>query len=346
MHKRRILTVERVDQETPQAVTIHFSQPPTDRVWYKPGQYITLMAEIAGEEVYRCYSISTSPRLDNTLGITVKEKPGGHLSGWLVKEVKPGLRLEVIDPMGRFFTDISVKNNRHLAFFAAGSGISPVFSMIRAVLFGEPESRVSLVYSNRNWPDTIFKEKLDQLQRIFPGRILVVHHHSQPSTGALPRLKAESVMVFAAGFEDGSTTYYLCGPESYMQMVLSGLQEAGVASENIFQEHFDLSREAARDLSDIGDLHPQDVAITWKGETQSIRVAAGSTILESALAQEVYLPHACKRGVCSACMAHLRSGEVRMARQDVLLEFEVDKGLVLLCQAFPVSAGVEIEVGF
>jgi ring-1,2-phenylacetyl-CoA epoxidase subunit PaaE len=129
-------------------------------------------------------------------------------------------------------------------------------------------------------------------------------------------------------------------------MVTSSLVTSGIGPECIFEENFDLSSNEARDLSEVGDLHPQEVVVNWQGHAHHFRVAAGATILESALGQDIALPYSCKRGVCSACMGHLLKGKVAMARQDVLLEFEVEKGLLLLCQAYPLSENVEVEVGF
>ncbi len=342
MHKRRILTVEKVVQETHDAVSIHFAQPGTDKVWYRPGQYLTLVVDLDGRPVYRCYSISTAPRLDSTLGITLKLTPGGVLSPWLVREARPGMKIDAIDPRGRFFTDISIKNRRRLVFFAAGSGISPVYSMLRSVLFGEPNSQVALWYVNRSPEQAIFLTDLIRLQRMFPQRFVLQLIYTSSSG----RMTGQEVEAIGRRFgQDGiPTTYWLCGPDGFMRTVVDALKKSD--SGPVFFESFDLAAEEAADLAFVEGLSPQDVKVSHAGVTHQFRVPAGATILEAATGQGIELPHSCKRGVCSACVAHVRAGTVRLAKPDLMLEFEVQRGLTLLCQAYPLDSELDVTTGF
>ncbi len=178
------LTVSHLVQETPDAVSIHFPQPKVHKIWYKAGQYLTIVVVIQGKRHYRTYSICTSPRLDDTLAITVKRVKGGLVSNYLNDRVAVGDEFDALMPSGKFFIENSVKFERHVWLFGAGSGITPLFSILRSVLFNEPKSTVTLLFANRTQADIIFHAQLEDLLLKFPARLQIVYYLSQGNYSA------------------------------------------------------------------------------------------------------------------------------------------------------------------
>ncbi|MEL6842419.1 MAG: FAD-binding oxidoreductase, partial [Bacteroidota bacterium] len=179
MLKSYILPVHRVVQETADAISLHFKQPAVDRIWYKAGQYLSFRFHLKGESHVRSYSISSAPRLDDTLAVTIKKVEGGLISNYLLADAHPGMQLEMSRPLGRFFVENSVKEERQLVLLGAGSGITPLFSILRSTLINEPKSTVALIYANRSPKETIFRDQLQSLQQTFASRFQLINHYSQ-----------------------------------------------------------------------------------------------------------------------------------------------------------------------
>jgi len=174
------LKVKEVVKETEDTVTIHFKQPLFKKVKYKPGQFLALLFTINGEKVRRSYSMSSAPNLDNTVAVTVKRVEGGLVSNHINDNVKAGDSIEVMQPLGNFIYQVDNKAKRHVLLFGAGSGITPLMSILKSVLFFEPDSVVSLVYGNRNKSSIIFSQKLEELKKKFGERLNLVHSLTQP----------------------------------------------------------------------------------------------------------------------------------------------------------------------
>jgi ring-1,2-phenylacetyl-CoA epoxidase subunit PaaE len=346
--KSLLLTVAARIQETADAVTLQFAQPKIDRIPYLAGQYLTFRLDLDGEILLRAYSISSSPQLDPYLAVTVKRIPGGKASHWLTSRVQAGDVLECIRPLGRFCTETATKQRRHLLLAGAGSGITPLYSMLRAVLFHEPGSRITLWYQNRDAASVIFRRQLEQLEAQVAGRLTVRHWLSRPAAqDRLPhtpgRLDRSSAAEQYDALEWKPESAWLCGPAGFRDALRQGLLDAGMAPGAIREERFeDPPPPAAQERE--GTL--SQVTLHLAGQTYQITVPPGATVLEAALSQQVPMPYSCKRGVCSTCMGRLKQGQMRMKQQEALLDFEVAAGRVLLCQALPQTSTAEIQAGW
>ncbi len=342
MLKSYLLHIDQIVQESEDCISIHFRQPPVDRIWYKAGQYLTFRFEIEGKEYIRSYSLSTAPRLDDTLAVTVKAVKGGVVSNYLLENAHPGMEMEASRPLGRFFVENSVKEHRNIVLLGAGSGITPLYSILRSTLFNEPQSQVSLFYANRKLSEVIFRDELARLERIFSGRFRFAEHFSQTQG----RATAETIAAFIQHLPDPhQCSFYLCGPEAWMQMVQEGLKHSRIAAENIYQESFAIpEKEQKAQLPASGPAREVEVQV---GEQKlRYKVPAGTTILDAGLAQGLEIPHSCKAGTCAACMGRLLSGKISMDNNEALLEFEVEQGKVLVCQAHPETDDVNIRIGW
>lgn len=346
------LIVSKIERETPDAVTIHFPQPKVHKIWYKAGQFITLAVEIEGKKHFRSYSICTSPRLDDTLAITVKRLKGGLVSNFLNDTVQVGDSFNAMRPSGRFFIENSVKFRRKIYLIGGGSGITPLMSILRAVLFNEPKSEVVLFYANRTREDIIFHEALKKLEKIFPTRLRVFHFISAEKiregnyypgrfkeSTFLPLLKASR--KGAENWEE--ERFYLCGPEGLIRVTRESLKKAGIPDNQVYEEVF-FTHETLKIATALSSAS-HDVKVDFAGQSFQFTVPADTAILEAALQQGIPLPHSCRRGICSTCMGKKITGNLIMAKNEALTDWEVAQGYVLVCQAYPQDAGVEIEMG-
>ena len=342
------LTVSRLVQETPDAVSIHFPQPKVHKIWYKAGQFLTIAVVIEGKRHYRSYSICTAPRLDDTLAITVKRVEGGLVSNFLNDHVQVGDEFDALKPAGKFLIENSVKFERHVWLFGAGSGITPLFSILRSVLFNEPKSIVSLLFANRSQSDIIFHDQLGDLLRKFPQRLQVKYFLSQGKAEGLyqsGRVTADRVGEMLKELlapQVRENVYYMCGPEGFMTQVKKGLLGAHIPEESVHIERFTAE---ALPLSIALDAPARPLKIFVNGEELSFTVPPGTHILQSALQQGYDLPYSCQQGICTTCVGRVVNGNVTMDRNEGLTVDEVEKGFVLLCQAHPLTDGVEVRIG-
>lgn len=345
------LTVSKIERETAQAVTIHFPQPKVHKIWYKAGQFITLAVEIKGKKYFRSYSICTAPRLDDTLAITVKRVPGGLVSNFLNDSIQVGDSFNAMRPSGRFLIENSVKFQRKVYLIGGGSGITPLMSILRSVLFNEPKSEVVLFYANSSKDEIIFHDKLRKLESMFASRLKVYHFISKEKKKAgayYPgRLQAS---VFTALLEENRSDgkfwedelCYLCGPQGLMAEAKKHLLLAGIGAEKIFEEKFFAEDEVI--ISSALSSEPHEVEVGFAGENYVFSVPAETSILEAALQQNIPLPHSCRRGICSTCMGKKLSGEVMLANNESLTDWEVNQGFVLVCQSYPQDEAVKISM--
>lgn len=347
MPKAYILTITDIVRETPDAVTLRFDQPAFGRIWYYPGQFVTLRVEIDGVHHYRSYSISSVPQLDTYLAVTVKRVPGGLVSNYINDHFVVGMKIVVLEPRGRFYIETGLKNNRHIVLFAAGSGITPLMSILRAVLYQEPASRVSLFYANREESQMIFGEWLARLENQFPERLTVWYGFSRPA-GIFPKNYYQGKITAAQipqliSVNHADDLFFLCGPSGFMDTVNGGLLTAGIDAGNIHREVFFADKEEKKLTASLGPS--REVTVVVGGQKYPLIVPPGTTILDAALSQNIYLPYSCRRGVCSTCMGILKSGKISMDQEDALLDFEKVMGYVLVCQAHPESDDVCIDIG-
>jgi ring-1,2-phenylacetyl-CoA epoxidase subunit PaaE len=359
------LTVSQIQNETTDAVSISFAVPETlkDTFTYTQGQYLTLRSQVRGEEVRRAYSMSSSP-LDEDLTVTVKRVRGGLMSNYLLDHMKVGATLEVMPPQGRFHTPLDAAQRKTYYLFGAGSGITPLMSIIRTALEQEPQSQLFLLYGNRSEETIIFKEKLDELQKRYEGQLFVEHILSQPKKekagglgglfkkattnwqGKTGRIDRQTVTDFLAQnvAKTKENIYFVCGPEGMMNAVSATLEQRGVDKKSVHSEHF-ISHPVAPKAATAGEIAVEGATLTAKlnGKTVTVQVSKKQTLLDALLAQKIEAPYSCTSGACSTCMAKIVTGTVKMDNCFALDDDEVLNGYILTCQAHPTSASVEIN---
>ncbi|MHA6493280.1 FAD-binding oxidoreductase [Pseudomonas borbori] len=348
MSKALTLKVASIERETDDAVTIHLKQPLLRKIKYTAGQYLTLEVDVDGEGAKGCraYSISSTPGLDKNLSITVKRVAGGKVSNRLVQQLAAGDAVQTLGAHGRFNFAPQPDKRRHLVLFAAGSGITPIFSILKSALHFEPNSRVTLIYGNRNTDSVIFREKLDHLQRRFAEQLQVVHVLSQPDvpspiSGRLTRQRVAEIMQSLPDHGGRHTEYYACGPSGMMDEVTGALAEMGVAADSVHMESFTPAKPAQQQTQSTA---PKRVQLLMQGKEFNFAVPAGQTILEAALASGVQPPFSCRSGFCTACVCTKLAGEVEMREDHGLSSAELKMGHALMCIGYPTTDDVRLQV--
>lgn len=352
------LKVKDVIKQTSDAVTIKFSKP--DESWeYKSGQFLTLVTKIGGEEIRRAYSLCSSPDIDDYLAVTAKKIDGGKMSRFLVDHLRVGGELGVMKPMGNFIFDPHPTGQRHIVLIGAGSGITPLISMIKTALYKEKQSVLSLVYANSTDQDIIFKSKLDELLQEFKDRFRVYHYLSSAKKSVdkkgflglgkkvvlkeQGRLDSQKLNAILDGLyiqeETDYTEYYLCGPEGLMDIAEACLTNRNVNPKQIFKESFFIAAPVTEEPEIDG---PKKVNVVLNGDTYQITVK-DDPILTAALENGLDAPYSCQSGLCTACMAKCKTGEVKMEFDDALTEDQIKEGYVLTCIGYPMSDDVTIE---
>jgi ring-1,2-phenylacetyl-CoA epoxidase subunit PaaE len=353
------LTVSRVDRLTDDAVAISFSVPEALRedFAFEPGQHLTVRATIEGEQVRRSYSCCLSraeSRRRGEVRVASARVPGGAMSTWLNAAVRPGDTLQVMTPLGSFVCPTDPAAARHHVAVAAGSGITPVLSLLTSVLEEEPASRVTLIYGNRRTDSIMFLEELMDLKNRFPGRFSLFHvlsRERQELELLSGRIDREKIEEFLATFvpEDEVDEWYLCGPFGLVETVRQVLTERGADPHHVHHEIFhvdDSGGIAPPPVVEVDESAPAEtvVTVTLDGRTTTVPMPTrAETILDATLRERPDAPFSCTGGVCGTCRARVVSGEVRMDRNYALEEDEVRRGYRLMCQSHPVTETVEID---
>lgn len=310
---------------------------------YKPGQFLTLLFYNTGVEKRRSFSLVSDPEEEHLLGITVKRVPNGEYSRYLLDRVQAGDEFYTTGTAG-FFTlpEKKDKSIEQLFFLAAGSGITPVFSLIRAALKKWSDVSVVLIYSNRKENDIIFSESIKSLQKEYAGRFAVEWLLSSNTNILKARLSNYLLNMLLRKYDANSQDlFYMCGPFDYMLMIQITLLSYGVPIGNIFKEQFSTLPRIVKPVPPDTGKHNATIHIA--GKTFELPVQYPSTILASAKAQHISLPYSCEAGRCGSCAAKCVSGKVWMAYNEVLTDDEMAKGRILVCQAYPVDGDVVIE---
>jgi ring-1,2-phenylacetyl-CoA epoxidase subunit PaaE len=348
------LQIREVRKETADCVSIAFHVPPdlAETFRYKQGQYLTLRTTINGEEVRRSYSICSSP-LDNELKVAVKKTEQGLFSTYANEQLKKGDTLDVMEPIGKFFVELDPAKTRQYIGFVAGSGITPVLSIIKTTLRVEPASSFTLVYGNRNRQSIIFKEELEALKNLYMDRFRVIHILSRERTDAevnFGRIDAEKCGLLCEKNLDITSTdaFFLCGPEQMIFSVKSQLEQLGVDPKKI---HFELfttpggQRKKAAIIEASGENEVKSrITVRLDGRSFDFDLGfGGEPILDAALKNGADLPYACKGGVCCTCRAKLLEGEVDMEVNYGLEPEEIEQGFILTCQSHPKTGRVVVD---
>jgi len=348
------LSIKDIRKETADCVSISFDVPENLKPLYefKQGQNLTLRIKLNGEELRRSYSICSSP-LDNELRIAVKKVVQGRFSSQANLMFRTGETIEVLPPTGKFYTELQSAHKKKYLAFAAGSGITPILSLIKTTLATELKSAFTLVYGNRNRNSIIFKEQLEALKNKYIDRFTIHHILSREKTDASinhGRIDAEKCEQLKKLVDFKSMDeLFLCGPEEMIFSVRDWLYREGVDHKKIHFELFttpglksEVIRQKAEEIEDIGPR--STVSIKLDGILFDFELSkSGKSILDGALHQGADLPYACKGGVCSTCRAKLISGEVTMDNNYALESDELARGFILTCQSHPVTDKVVID---
>ncbi|MGZ8288105.1 MAG: 1,2-phenylacetyl-CoA epoxidase subunit PaaE [Telluria sp.] len=353
MSKFYPLHVAGVRNETRDTIAVTFDVPPelAESFKYQQGQHLTLRATIEGEDVRRSYSICSAVQ-DNLLRVAIKRTPGGMFSTWANESLKPGDVLEVMPPMGHFNVPLAPDNAKHYVAFAAGSGITPVLSIIKTTLLAEPNSQFTLFYGNRASSTVIFKEELTDLKDVYMQRLNLAYVMSREQqdielfNGRITKQKVEQLLRHWVRIDDIDVAF-ICGPEDMMLGVSAALQEAGMPKQNIKIELFAASipkHEHKPRAFDPTVSHETEVTVIMDGNHTTFSMDKDKeSILDAGLRAGIDMRYSCKGGVCSTCRCKLLDGKVDMDVNYALEDYEIARGFVLSCQSFPVTDKVVVD---
>ena len=345
------LTIADVRRETPDAVSVAFAVPAhlTETFRFHPGQYLTLRTVIEGEDVRRSYSICSGLD-DHELRVAIKRLECGAFSGFVHDELKLGDTVDVMPPTGRFTLEPDPGSARTYVAFAAGSGITPVMSIVKSVLHREPSSRFCLFYGNRSISSIIFREALSDLKDRFLGRFSVAHILSREQQ-EIPvlngRLDGEKVALLMRSMlpADAIDHAFICGPASMIESTEAALLRLGMPPERIHIERFTpASGGPRRPPTVVVAEEPAAIAtILYNGVRTQVPVGSGETVLDAGLRAGLDMPYSCHGGMCCTCRARLLDGEVEMDVNYSLERWELEAGYVLTCQSHPVTDRVVVD---
>ncbi len=346
MKKFYDLAIKEIEKETEDTVSILFDVPEELRpeFMFIPGQYIAIDVELNGEKLRRDYSIC-SPVNSKELKIAVKAISGGKFSVFANKELKEGNILSLAKPDGKFILKVKPEHKRNYLAIAAGSGITPVFSMIQSVLEIEKESKFILIYGNKSKEETIFKKQLDRLAEEHSDRFKVIYVFSKQLSedalaGRIDKEKIENLLHHT--FKDLTfDSAYLCGPEAMIDEAKKVLVNNNIPEESIYFELFTPSvKEENTKLDYSGNT---EIKLILDEETETFEMSKTEFILNAALKKNFDAPYSCQGGVCGSCLARVTEGKAVMIRNSVLSDEEVKEGLILTCQAHPVTARITVD---
>ncbi len=346
------LKIADIRRETEDTVSIAFEIPTDliDAYQYKPGQYLTLRADINGEDLRRSYSLCSAPD-ENEWRVAIKQVEKGKFSSYANQSLKVGDALEVMTPMGNFTTEIDSKNSKNYVLFAAGSGVTPIFSLAKSILKNEPNSTVTLFYGNKGFSSIIFREEIEALKNSYLNTFRVVHVLSRESLGnqiQKGRIDKEKCEKLNLAFLNGTKvdSVFVCGPEAMIHAVKDTFSAAGLEDSNIHFELFGTNElKSSDDLSLPKEQSVEsNVTIILDGDLFELDLqSSGESILDAAYKAGADLPFACKGGVCCTCKAKIIEGSARMDVNYALEKDEVEAGYILTCQSHPTSEKLVIS---
>ncbi|MBX7231364.1 MAG: ferredoxin--NADP reductase [Bdellovibrionales bacterium] len=375
------LSISKRFLETSDAVSLTLQVPDEHKNKFRflPGQFVTLFLDVDGEVLPRSYSIASSPLVDKELKITIKKVINGKGSNYIFNHLKEGHSIRVSPPSGHFYHPQLENVPTHYVLFAGGSGITPLFSILKTVLMSEPEAVVSLVYANKNSLNIIYKSELIEWENKFPSRFKIHHVFSKPNEGDLGHKgRCEGFLLQQLWMEVKKTPFltssgpiqfefYLCGPDGFMENIHEELKRQGCSEAQIHRESFTttvvktesmdplVSSSEGQEVSDdensvlIGDTSagrvkgPHQLTVTLGGEILNLSVNENQTVLEALIEAEANPPYSCLEGNCMACVGRVLEGRVFQKEPGILLDENIAAGEALTCKAFPYSKFVHID---
>ncbi len=335
------LKVEAIKWETPDTATFYLSNVNGEKINYQAGQFITLIFSHHSNEIRRSYSLSSSPSED-LLSITVKRIENGEISRFLLTKTQVGDIWTALAPAGKFVVADDIEE-KEVFYFAAGSGIAPVYAHLKYLLSAPGNGRITLIYSSRKAESTLFYDELNKMITDHPERLTVIYLFSDAGLDR-KRLNNEMVNSLVERYlrsEKEKAIFFICGPFVYMRMIRLTLIYMGFEADQIRKENFVL--ETITVPADIKNFAPQTIKLRFKHTEYDLVVGENQTILQAALQNNIALPYSCKAGICSSCTAICKSGKVEMAVNDVLTDTDLKHGWILTCTGHPASDDVVVD---
>ena len=339
------LSVSHIKKESSNSVSITFDVPSNlkDLYQFKAGQYITLKHTISGKEYRRAYSICSSIHSDQ-LKVAVKKVENGVFSVFATTSLKVGDVVDVMPPQGKFVLETNPVNSKNYLGFAAGSGITPILSMVRTMLEIEPKSTFVLVFGNQTLSEAMFHSELKELQQKFPDQLYIefIYSREQVNDARFGRIDKSIVNYILKNKFEGRKFdgFYLCGPKPMIDEVQFALSENGFNKKQIHFELFTLSEEASEVINKDGYTQ---VTVLLDDETTTFQMSQSKTVLEAALEQKIDAPFSCQGGICSTCIARITEGKAEMRKNQILTDVDIEDGLILTCQAQPTSPTLTVD---
>lgn len=339
------LRVAKVEKETPNSVSVSFEIPDGLKTTFahKAGQYITIKYPTESGEIRRAYSIHSTPK-SSLLKIGIKKIEGGSFSVFANTKLKEGDTLEVMKPEGKFVVAVDPSANNYYAAFAAGSGITPVLSIVETILTEEPNSKFLLVYGNQSQLEAMFYSKLMALSREYPERLQLecIYSRTREDNARFGRIDKSIVNYYIKNKFDAITfdAFYLCGPEAMIDQVSATLKENGINEKVIHFELFKTAEEGRLVEPHDGDT---TISITVDDVVETFTMPRSTSILDAALERGLDAPHSCQGGICSTCIARVTEGKAEMRKNQILTDSEVAEGFILTCQAHPTTETIAVD---
>ncbi len=347
MSKFYPLKVRDIIRETPDAVSLGFEVPEElkEEFRYKQGQYLTLRFFIEGEEIRRSYSICSSPFEKEKLEVAIKKVKGGKVSNYINDILKPGDIIDVMVPMGNFHSELLPTNKKHYVLFAGGSGITPMMSIMKAVLQAEPQSKITLLYGNNDEPSIIFRKQIDELAEKSGERLGVIHILNTPPPGHPLHLQGimtkEKILELLENYVDMNqdNEFFICGPTPMMDNVVAALKESTVDEPRIHIEYFSapVTANTLTPTEIPAIVKDAKLTIIMDGDEYQTVMLADEPVLFAAKRIGIDAPYSCQNGSCSTCRAKLLEGKVHMKVNFALTPKDVATGFILTCQSLPLT---------
>jgi ring-1,2-phenylacetyl-CoA epoxidase subunit PaaE len=341
------LQVIEIKSETEDTVTLCLKQPGLKKIKYLPGQYLTLIFRINGRKYIRPYSFSSAPQIDQNLEVTIKRVEGGVVSNHINDFVRVGDQVEVMPPMGDFvFDNDNVDADKHVVLWGAGSGITPLISIAKYILYKKTGNKVILVYGNRSGEQIIFKDTIGELERNFPNDLKTWHFFTQYSiNGVNPRIiegriSPQKVLdVLKEEVDLKNTLHFICGPTGLKDSVRETLKHFSVDQKNVYSEDF----ESVKNPADFENIVTRMVQIIRDGKSYDVEVVKGKSILEAGLDALIELDYSCQTGNCAVCKAKIVSGDIKTIGVEKMPD-SLKGAECLLCCAYPLSDNIQVKV--
>lgn len=348
------LRVKRIKKLTKDAVSISLEVPEElkEKFKYTQGQFLSVQVEINGQEFRREYSLCSSPYTDKDHIIASKIISNGTVSSYLYNDLKEGDIIQSYPPQGKFFSNLKPENEKYYVLIGGGSGITPLLSILKSVLYAEPESKVILYYGSTSEDSIIFKSELDEICRKYDQRLKIYYTVDQSDsnwTGIKGKINSDDLMKIIQQIpmvKNSDTEFFICGPAEMMELVKLTLVNEKFSSEKIHIEYFTAPvhhEEYIPEGEENDVVKDRKVKIILEGSEYDIDVPPSLNILDAAIKSDLDPPFSCKAGICTTCRAKLYSGKIKMDEREGLSDAEIEEGYILTCQSHPLTDNVKIE---